>query len=47
METFWVDFWYLVIGLPVAIWVSWTLHRNGRVFLVEVFQGKEDLGPTR
>ena len=46
MVTFWIEFWYLVICLPVAIWVSWTLHKNGRVFLVEVFQGKEDLADS-
>lgn len=46
MSTFWVEFWYLVISVPVAIWVSWSLHKNGRVFLVEVFQGKEELADS-
>ena len=44
--TFGVEFWYLIISVAVALWVGWTLHRNGRVFLVEVFQGKEDLADS-
>jgi hypothetical protein len=37
---------YLAICVPVALFVGWTLHRNGRVFLVEIFEGKEDLADS-
>lgn len=30
---------YLLIAIPVTIWVAKTLHRNGRVFLIECFGG--------
>jgi hypothetical protein len=43
---FWTDLTYLVASVAVALWVGWTLHKNGRVFLVEVFQGKEDLADS-
>ena len=46
MLTFWTDLTYLATSVAVALWVGWTLHRNGRVFLVEVFQGKEDLADS-
>ena len=46
MLTFWTDLIYLAISVAVALWVGWTLHRNGRVFLVEVYQGKEDLADS-
>ena len=46
MITFWTDLIYLATSVAVALWVGWTLHRNGRVFLVEVFQGKEDLAES-
>lgn len=44
--TFWTDLIYLGISVAVALWVGWTLHRNGRVFLLEVFHGKEDLADS-
>ena len=37
---------YLAICVPVVLGVGWTLHRNGRVFLVEIFEGKEDLADS-
>jgi len=37
---------YLAICVPVVLAVGWTLHRNGRVFLVEIFEGKEDLADS-
>lgn len=30
---------YLVICLTVTVWVAHTLHKNGRVFLVDAFHG--------
>ncbi len=32
---------YLAISVAITIWVGNTLHRNGRVFLVQNFQGNE------
>jgi hypothetical protein len=34
---------YLVIAVPLTIWVGSTLSRNGRVFLVDVFAGNDAL----
>jgi hypothetical protein len=30
---------YLVLSIALTIWVAQTLHKNGRYFLVDVFQG--------
>ncbi|MEP4079185.1 hypothetical protein [Haloferula sp.] len=37
---------YLILAIPLTIWVAKTLHRNGRVFLVECFHGKEELADS-
>jgi|SRR5215813_2740782 len=37
---------YLVISLVVTVWVATTLHRNGRVFLVDAFGGNTDLADS-
>lgn len=37
---------YLVIALPLTIWVARTLFRNGRVFLVDCFHGNEELADS-
>ena len=37
---------YLLISLGVTVWVAQTLHRNGRVFLVDAFQGNADLADS-
>ncbi|MFN7998347.1 MAG: hypothetical protein U0Q18_32295 [Bryobacteraceae bacterium] len=37
---------YLVLSLGVTIWVARTLHRNGRVFLVDAFQGNTELADS-
>jgi uncharacterized integral membrane protein len=34
---------YLVISLTLTIWVAQTLHRNGKIFLVDAFHGNEDM----
>ena len=34
---------YLLITVPLTIWVATTLSRNGRVFLEDVFAGDEGL----
>ncbi len=37
---------YLTISIALTIWVARTLHKNGRVFLVDVFHGNEDLADS-
>jgi hypothetical protein len=37
---------YLTISLGVTIWVARTLHKNGRVFLVDCFRGNEELADS-
>ncbi len=37
---------YLVISLCLTIWVAKTLHKNGRVFLVESFSGNQELADS-
>ena len=37
---------YLIITIGVTVWVARTLHRNGRVFLVDSFLGNEALADS-
>jgi hypothetical protein len=37
---------YLAISIGVTIWVARTLHKNGRVFLVDAFHGNEALADS-
>ena len=37
---------YLVISISVTIWVARTLHKNGRIFLVDAFHGNERLADS-
>ena len=37
---------YLAISIGLTIWVARTLHRNGRVFLVDVFSGNAALADS-
>lgn len=37
---------YLLIALPLTIWVARTLFRNGRIFLVDCFHGNESLADS-
>lgn len=34
---------YLLLAVPITLWVGGTLRRNGRVFLLDVFDGDEEL----
>ncbi len=36
-------FSYLAISIALTIWVARTLHRSGRVFLVDAFHGNTEL----
>ena len=38
-----VYFSYLAISIALTVWVARTLHRSGRVFLVDAFRGNEEL----
>lgn len=37
---------YLVLSIAVTIWVARTLHKNGRLFLVDAFHGQEALADS-
>ena len=37
---------YLALSLAATIWVASTLHRNGRVFLVDAFHGNAELADS-
>jgi hypothetical protein len=37
---------YLAASMTLTVWVASTLHANGRVFLVEAFQGDESLADS-
>jgi uncharacterized membrane protein len=37
---------YLAISICLTVWVARTLHKNGRVFLVESFLGNEKLADS-
>ena len=37
---------YLALAITLTIWVARTLHKNGRIFLVECFHGNEELADS-
>lgn len=37
---------YTVVSIAMTIWVARTLHKNGRIFLVESFHGNADLADS-
>ena len=37
---------YTIISIAMPIWVARTLHRNGRVFLLEAFKGREEMADS-
>ena len=37
---------YLVVSIALTVWVARTLHKNGRIFLVDVFRGNEPLADS-
>lgn len=41
--TVWTYVTYLLITVPLTVWVARTLSRNGRVFLADVFEDKIEL----
>ncbi len=39
----WTYIIYIALSIPLTIWVAQTLHKNGRVFLIDSFRGNERL----
>ena len=37
---------YLLISVALTVWVARTLHKNGRLFLVDAFHGNEGLADS-
>ena len=37
---------YLLISVAITIWVAQTLHKNGRIFLVDTFSGNKELADS-
>lgn len=39
-------FVYLAISLTVTVWVARTLHKRGRIFLIDAFNGRDELADS-
>lgn len=37
---------YVAVSATLTVWVAQTLHRNGRIFLVDAFHGNEPLADS-
>jgi hypothetical protein len=37
---------YFLVSLGMTIWVARTLHKNGRLFLIEAFSGNQELADS-
>src|SRR6266568_1274332 len=46
MYIVWSYFAYLAISLAVTIWVARTLHKNGRIFLIDAFHSNVELADS-
>lgn len=44
--TVWTYLAYLLISVALTVWVARTLHKNGRIFLVDSFHGNEALADS-
>ena len=42
----WTFLIYLTLSIAITVWVARTLHRNGRIFLVDSFDGNESLADS-
>lgn len=42
----WTYISYLLISVALTVWVAKTLHKNGRIFLVDAFGGNEPLADS-
>lgn len=46
MYLLWTYIVYLLISVCLTVWVARTLHKNGRIFLVDAFHGNEPLADS-
>jgi len=44
--TVWTHLAYLAVSIALTVWVARTLHRNGRIFLVDCFRGNTELADS-
>lgn len=44
--TFWEYGIYFVIAVAITVWVGRTLFRNGRIFLVDAFHGRQEMADS-
>jgi len=44
--TIWAYLAYLFVSVGLTVWVAHTLHKNGRIFLVDSFLGNEGLADS-
>jgi len=42
----WTYLTYLAISIALTVWVAKTLHKNGRIFLVDTFRGNEAMADS-
>src|SRR5713101_2350737 len=42
----WTYLLYLAVSVALTVWVAQTLHKNGRVFLVDAFLGNEAIADS-
>lgn len=42
----WTYLSYLAVSIVLTMWVARTLHKNGRIFLVDAFSGNEALADS-
>src|ERR1700739_5186832 len=42
----WTYIVYIALSIPLTAWVAHTLHKNGRLFLVDSFHGNEELADS-
>ena len=42
----WTYLSYLTISICLTVWVAHTLHKNGRIFLIDAFHGNEPLADS-
>src|SRR5205823_13479200 len=42
----WTYIVYSAVSIPLTVWVAHTLHKNGRLFLIDSFHGNEQLADS-
>ena len=42
----WTYIVYIALSIPLTVWVAQTLHKNGRIFLIDSFRGNERLADS-